>query len=255
LSNTRMKQLEGKLYGLKTPCCHCFHMTCLSHWASLSIVKKEVKKPAKQWETDRDDIAMKSMEGQIKSTEAEIASLNEQKEKLKSDIIDSETELKTALLEIQKIVDREKEMEDLADAEADKPMSTKNKNNANIHSKNRKTNLICNVKDTEMAALKVTIKNLRSKLSLLVTEGAKRKNSNERREASEEVISLRECLSKTEQQLDDVKHREGRSMCYHSRRVVIHGSGSLMRYAWLRVFVCSFVCVCVCVCVYVEGEG
>ena len=239
-----MKQLEGKLYGLKTPCCHCFHMTCLSHWASLSIVKKEVKKPAKQWETDRDDIAMKSMEGQIKSTETEIASLNEQKEKLKSDIIDSETELSSALQEIQKIVDREKEMDELADAEADKPMSTKNKNNANIHSKNRKTNLICNVKETEMAALKVTIKNLRSKLSLLVTETAKRKNSNERREASEDVISLRECLSKTEQQLDNVKLREGRIMCHFCETAVIHGIG------YLICSVCVCMCVCVCVCVF-----
>ena len=209
LSNSRLKLLDGKLYGLKTPCCHCFHMSCLSHWAALSIVKKEIKKPAKKWETDRDDIAMKSMEGQMKSTETEITSLKEQKEKLQADIVDSENELNTSLMEIQKIVDRERELAELAESESDKVMSTKNKNNASLHTKNRKTNLTCNLKETEISALKITIKGLRSKLSLLVTEMQKKKSTSEKAKANEEVISLRETLSKTEQQLDEVTHREG----------------------------------------------
>jgi hypothetical protein len=88
----------GGLYGLKTPCNHCFHVKCLTHWAALSIVQKENKVPSASWITEqgRTQTSIKNLHGQLKSAELELKNLLEQKEKCDLEIEENKVELARA---------------------------------------------------------------------------------------------------------------------------------------------------------------
>lgn len=89
-----MSMGEG-MYGLKTPCSHCFHVNCLTHWAALSIVQKENKVPTASWITEqgRTQNSIKNLHGQLKSAELDRKNLLEQKEKCDLEIEQTKKEL------------------------------------------------------------------------------------------------------------------------------------------------------------------
>ena len=97
LTEDVMQSMEGACFGLKTPCSHCFHVKCLTHWAAISIVQKENKKSTASWITDRNQNSIKTLHGQLKSSESDVTSLLEQQEKCDIEIAETKKELIRAL--------------------------------------------------------------------------------------------------------------------------------------------------------------
>ena len=72
---------RDKLFGMRTPCNHCFHMNCLAKWASIKIIEKNKNRNIKGdcWVNDRDENTIKSFEGLVRGEENEIKNLETQK--------------------------------------------------------------------------------------------------------------------------------------------------------------------------------
>ena len=77
-----LQAVDGTLYGIKTPCSHCFHVTCLTHWGAVKIVDSGTKEAGVSWMADRTYLQIKDLQGKISRGEADIDSITAQKESL-----------------------------------------------------------------------------------------------------------------------------------------------------------------------------
>lgn len=185
-------------------------MSCLSHWAAISINQKEKKKSGESWIADRDINTLKTLDGSIKSLKCEVSGLTDQKEKLSSEIAAEENELLHIHEKAQKEENiRKKEIADKLETDKDKSTG-KNKNAVTVTvNKYAKKSIIFTARETQIIAIKSTIKDLRTKLSQLVVQMQKTKCASEKNKLSEEVNGLKESLLKEERSLNDLEKLEG----------------------------------------------
>ena len=190
-------------------------MSCLSHWAAISINQKEKKKSGESWIADREINTLKTLDGSIKGLKSEVLGLIEQKEKLSTEIAGEEKELLLIHEKAKKEESiRKKEIADKIESEKDKSTG-KNKNTVPITvNKYAKKSIIFTARETQIMAIKVTIKDLRTKLSDLVVQMQKTKCPSEKNKLSEEVNVLKECLLREERSLNDLEKLEGSFMIF-----------------------------------------
>lgn len=215
-------------------------MSCLSHWAAISINQKEKKKSGESWIADRDINTLKTLDGSIKSLKCEVSGLIEQKEKLSSEIAGEENELLLIHEKSKKEESiRKKEIADKIESEKEKGTG-KNKNSVPVTvNKYAKKSIIFTARETQIMAIKVTIKDLRTKLSDLVVQMQKTKCALEKSKLSEEVNVLKECLLKEECSLNDLEKLEGAFVTIFLRhhtllRICFNMSLSLITYYVLQ---------------------
>jgi hypothetical protein len=72
MSHESEKKLELSEAAVKTACNHCFHYDCIAKWAAISLNKRRNGTKAAQCR-EKDDLSIRSSEGQLRSRKLELA--------------------------------------------------------------------------------------------------------------------------------------------------------------------------------------
>ena len=209
---------EQKLYGLKTPCSHCFHMVCLSKWAAIKIIQNDNNKKGDCWIKERDCNIIKCLEGNIRGEENEMKVLSDQKKILFDLINEKEKILSISKAEI--FVDEKKNEinQDKEDKmEKMKIVNSKNKKKNNTLQSNKinsNTNIVSQSNIELMTQnLILSMKENRTKLSDIVILIQKCKSQSEKIKLNEEAVFLRKKLSEEELILEEYHRKSGKVFC------------------------------------------
>ena len=209
--------LEQKLYGLKTPCSHCFHMVCLSKWAAIKVVQNDNNKKGDCWIKERDSNIIRSLEGSIRGEENEMKVLSDQK-KLLFDIINEKEivllNMKATTEENEKKIEKIQEKEEKS--EKLKTMNSKNIKKKNV-SENNKMNILSIVSQSNIELIvqnhQFSMKENRTKLSDLVISKQKCKSQSDKIKLNEETVFLRKKISEDELILEEYLTKSGMIHC------------------------------------------
>ena len=209
--------LEQKLYGLKTPCSHCFHMVCLSKWAAIKVVQNDNSKKGDCWIKERDSNIIRSLEGSIRGEENEMKVLSDQK-KLLFDIINEKEiillNMKATTEENEKKIEKIQEKEEKS--EKLKTMNSKNIKKKNV-SENNKMNISSIVSQSNIELIvqnhQFSMKENRTKLSDLVISIQKCKSQSDKIKLNEETVFLRKKISEDELILEEYLTKSGMIHC------------------------------------------
>jgi len=190
---------DNKSQGLRTSCYHCYHIHCLTRWAAISLSLKDSNKGEHAWIRDRDTNTIRHAEGDVKSTELEICTLEKQQEILQNDINENEI-----LLQQQQLQEKQHQNNIKIDTK-----TVKNGTNNDISTfKNTKNVVKSDIVSTESSSIVRDIKELRTKLTALVLITQDAKTRTERNKLTEQGNVLRRQLVKEELLLNEIEIKE-----------------------------------------------
>lgn len=93
-------------YSVRTECMHCYHLHCLIHWAAISLLNQEKSKDKKQ-ERELENVAFRTLEGQVRMHEKTVQSLQDTLTLLHLEKQRHETSIQEQLNELVKDIDTE----------------------------------------------------------------------------------------------------------------------------------------------------
>jgi FtsZ-binding cell division protein ZapB len=216
-SPTDSKSWDKESYGLRTSCYHCFHIHCLTRWAAISLSLKNFKKDEKAWFRERDINIIRNTDGLIRSTEVEIEGLHAHMINLLEDIIETESKLLVEQQQQHQLQLKEKPQQQRQEKKVialpknlKKSSTTVINSTDNNNNKNENKYTIDTSIDT-IATVRLSIKDLRLKLSSLVLETQEAKSRTDKNKLSEKANKLRKLLINEDTKLDLMEQQQG--MC------------------------------------------